>query len=474
MKKGVIYGRVSSKDQDYTRQVTELKLWATSCGVEIEKDFLEKVSASKTAADERKELQKMLKFIEKNKIRNVFCWELSRLGRRNKDVIQLFEQLTAKKVCLYVKKDNLITLDENGNKTSTATIMINVLSALAEMEIEQLSARTISGRLQAAKKGAGFNGCYGYDIAEGKPVINEAQANDIKIIFSMLADGVGCRSIAAHLNATTALKKWTNSSIYTIARNPIYKGERRYKSLTLEAPHVVSSELWQKANNELDKKNKYAGNKKVHVNILQGKIFCKKCGEPMYQVVNPTQGTNVYRCSNKNIKCGVSVSRPWLYHVVKYHAQKYAENALQEDTKSKLQLKVDLNNDEIIQLKKDKTKLSERVKRARLVFIDGDLSKEEYNEAKQGAEQEINNLEFKILNLKAENENLMKSINGEIGHFSGDNTTFKEQIKDIIEHVIIWDEVVEINFDGWFRQIYLKPEKRKLRQMIKENKFSIS
>ncbi|MCU4164608.1 recombinase family protein [Carboxylicivirga caseinilyticus] len=480
MKKGVIYGRVSSKDQDYTRQVTELKQWAASFGVTIEETFLEKISATKTKADERKELQKMLKYTERHNIKNVFCWELSRLGRRNKDVIKIFEDLTSKKVCLWIKKDNLITLDDNGNKTTTATLMINVLSALAEMETEQLSTRTISGKMEKAKKGGGFNGCYGYDIVEGKPVVNKEQAKDIATIFNMLAEGIGCRSIAAHLNATTALKRWRNPSIYTIARNTMYKGERRYKGLVLEAPSIIDSELWQKANDKIDLKDKYVGNKIVNTNILIGKIFCKKCGSPMYQVVNEKQGTNVYRCSSdaekkkeSGTKCRISISRPWLYHVVRHHFDKYAEKALQEETRSKLERKISLNNAEIENHEKDRKKLADRLKRARLLFVDGELSDSEYKEIKGDSSEEIKNIDVKILSLKDENTSFNKSISGEVGHFSKDDTIFKEQIKDILKEVIVWDKFVEVNIDGWFKEVYFKPTPEQVRKMKADNNWQV-
>lgn len=110
--KAVIYSRVSTVEQDNERQIQELKEYASYKKMKVLKIFEEKVSGATKGAD-RLEFKAMLSFIDKNNIDTILVWELSRLGRRMVDVMNTIESFSDRGVNIYIKKENINTLDAN-------------------------------------------------------------------------------------------------------------------------------------------------------------------------------------------------------------------------------------------------------------------------------------------------------------------------------------------------------------------------
>ena len=86
MKRVVIYARVSTTGQDYQRQLSELRGYASRMGYEIVKEFSETISGAKKVV-EREALADMLKFVEENEVDKVLIYECSRLSRRAVDFL---------------------------------------------------------------------------------------------------------------------------------------------------------------------------------------------------------------------------------------------------------------------------------------------------------------------------------------------------------------------------------------------------
>ena len=91
MNKIVIFARVSTSVQDYERQVNELTAIAQRNNWSIESIFCEKISGAKKNA-ERKELSRMVDYVQAHNINKVVVTELSRLGRDTLQVLEVIEQ----------------------------------------------------------------------------------------------------------------------------------------------------------------------------------------------------------------------------------------------------------------------------------------------------------------------------------------------------------------------------------------------
>ena len=86
--KVVIYARVSTKLQEYDRQLSELRAYAKRMDYEVVQEFAEKISGAKSVA-ERQALTELLDYVETNKVDKILIYECSRLSRRAIDFLSV-------------------------------------------------------------------------------------------------------------------------------------------------------------------------------------------------------------------------------------------------------------------------------------------------------------------------------------------------------------------------------------------------
>ena len=142
--KVVIYARVSTSTQDYTRQITELRNYAWKQNYEIVKEFSEKISGGKKI-EERAAIKELLDFVKSNNVEKVLVYECSRLSRRQLDFLYIIEQLTEARVSLYVLQNGLETLLPDGRPSPLASLILGVISEFNSLEKSLIRARMASG-----------------------------------------------------------------------------------------------------------------------------------------------------------------------------------------------------------------------------------------------------------------------------------------------------------------------------------------
>lgn len=206
MKKVVLFCRVSSTNerQSYDRQINDLKKLAESSGYEIAGIFSEKVSGAKKNS-ERKELMKMIEFVNKNNVDKVLVTELSRLGRDTLQVLQTIEVLNQQKISLYIQTYNIETLTQNKEINPMSQFLVTVLAEIARME-----RRTIQNRLASGYQNFLLNeGKVGRKNGYRKPT--EALKSEYAEEIKMLKKGYSYQAISkitnTNKNTLTKLKK---------------------------------------------------------------------------------------------------------------------------------------------------------------------------------------------------------------------------------------------------------------------------
>ena len=142
--KVVIYARVSTSAQDYTRQITELRKHAKKQNYEIVKEFSEKISGGKKV-EERAAIKEMLDFVKFNKVDKVLIYECSRLSRRQLDFLSIIEQLTEAGVSLYILQNGLETLLPDGKPNPIANFCFGIIAEFNNLEKNLIRARMASG-----------------------------------------------------------------------------------------------------------------------------------------------------------------------------------------------------------------------------------------------------------------------------------------------------------------------------------------
>ena len=144
MKKVVIFARVSTNIQDYDRQVNELSALAVRNEWAVEATFCEKVSGAKKNAD-RKELSRMVDYVQAHNINKVAVTELSRLGRDTLQVLEVIEQFNKLGISLYIQNYGIETLTESGEVNPMSQFLITILAEVARMERKTIRERVESG-----------------------------------------------------------------------------------------------------------------------------------------------------------------------------------------------------------------------------------------------------------------------------------------------------------------------------------------
>ena len=187
--KVVIFSRVSTQIQDYTRQTNELLEYASKMGYTVERIFEEKISGAKKN-EERKELMAMMDYIKKHKISKILTWELSRIGRSAVQVLQTIELLNQVKVSLFIKNYNLETLNPDGTLNPLSQFMVQILNSVNEMERQTIVQRLKSGYLAARKNGIKVGRKTGVRVKSDEQFLSEN-----KDVAKLLKQGYAVRKI---------------------------------------------------------------------------------------------------------------------------------------------------------------------------------------------------------------------------------------------------------------------------------------
>ena len=357
-----IYTRVSTSMQvdgySLDAQKEKLKRYAEFQDMVIAGEYSDEGKSGKNI-EGRPQFLQMLKDIEamKDKVQYVLVFKLSRFGRNAADVLSSLQRMQDYGVNLICVEDGIDSSKDSGK------LMISVLSAVAEIERENILVQTMEGRRQKAREGKWNGGFapYGYKLEKGKLLIAEDEVDVIRLIYDKYVHtDMGVVSIATYLNEHGYKKKKRQNNtldmfsahfVTLVLDNPVYCGKvafgrRKTEKIAgtrnqfhivkqddypiYEGIHeaIVSVEDWELA----QKKRKATGYKteKVHnldhENILSGIIRCPVCGAGMYGNVNRKKkkdGTYYkeyyyYHCKHRTSvrghKCGYK--RQWNQEVV--------------------------------------------------------------------------------------------------------------------------------------------------------------
>ncbi len=151
MERGVIFVRVSKKEQNYQRQIEDLREVAHSQRIEIVTEISEKICGAKDNI-ERSGLQELLALAKNGEIDKVLVQEVSRLGRSTVEVLKVLEELSNLGVSVYVQNFGIETL-KKGKRNPIAQFMFTLLAEFARLERETLRERILSGIEEARRKG---------------------------------------------------------------------------------------------------------------------------------------------------------------------------------------------------------------------------------------------------------------------------------------------------------------------------------
>ena len=298
---------------------------------------------SGTQVKKREEFLRMIEDAKRHKFDLILTKEISRFSRSTLDSIIYTQELLSNGVGVYFLNDNINTI------LPDSELRLTMMSSIAQDEVRRLSERVSFGMKRSIDNGVvlGCSNIYGYVKDKGKLVIDEEQAEMIKIIFDRYANTTDGLSKVSRYLYDLGYKSRTGKRIDTtiltrIIENPKYKGYYcGHKSKVLDyrtkqkkrlnesdwiiykdyenVPPIVSEELWERANIKLKQRQDSFTNRAVNKAVFQnrytysGKIYCG-CHNLTYhrssagkRKNNPVWECQVYRreslkgCSNPRV-----------------------------------------------------------------------------------------------------------------------------------------------------------------------------
>ena len=318
--------RISETDE-LDRQVRLVKDYCKAKQYTISKVFAE-VGSSVDA--NRPEYTKLLNLLNKYKNCTIITTDLDRLSR-NTVILGLFQQLCKQQGHLVELTNGTIYNYADYTDSFTSDIIASVSAYI----YQQTKAKMHRGMIQARKEGKRIGAKpFGYDIVNKRLVVNPVQADTVKRVFKLIADGISTAEVVRLLkqdNVTTNTGRFFDTrAVRLLIKNEGYTGKKNDNVY----PQIISKELFLLANSQL-KSLQNCGNKRSYA--LSNKIVCSKCGSHLILgikkdrdavIINSCNSSNSIR-GNHNSKCDCMSSRLDLVEsLVISDCKAYIENRL--------------------------------------------------------------------------------------------------------------------------------------------------
>ena len=345
-----IYTRVSTTMQidgySLDAQKARMKAYADFNDYQIVGEY-EDAGKSGKSIEGRASFCRMMEDIKSGKdgVSYVLVFKLSRFGRNAADVLSTLQVMQDFGVNLICVEDGIDSSKDAGK------LMISVLSAVAEIERENIRVQTMEGRIQKAREGRWNGGFapYGYRLVDGVLQINEDEAPAIRTIFEQYVNtDTGTNGLSKYLethgfqklarqNGTSPL--FSATLIRAILKNPVYCGKIAFGRRKLEKIHgtrneyhqvpqenyllvdglhegIVSEELWNAAQVKLLAQSKryepVNRSKTEQAHLLSALVKCPICGAGMYSNKctkrkkdgTPYKSFSYYSCKHRKMQRG--------------------------------------------------------------------------------------------------------------------------------------------------------------------------
>ena len=207
---------------------------------------------------ERPALQRLLADIQAGKVQIVVVYKVDRLTRSLADFAKIVDVLDAHGA-------SFVSVTQQFNTTtSMGRLTLNMLLSFAQFERE-IAGERIRDKIAASKaKGMwmGGNVPLGYDVKDRKLVVNEAEAETVRMIFQRYAE-LGSVALlrartrpARHRQQAPRRRRrraggrqalLARRALYLMLQNRLYRGEIAHQGKVYPGQHeaIIDAELWQ-------------------------------------------------------------------------------------------------------------------------------------------------------------------------------------------------------------------------------------
>lgn len=339
----------------------------------------------------------------------------------------------------------------------------------------------------------------GYDVnLEKKYVINERQAESVRLIFDMYISGYTQSEMVDELNSRGFKTKvgvmFRSNSIQSVLSNEKYTGVYIYnKSAKKDAfgkgnshaykdeseiiriegdmPQIISKEIFEQAQEVLKSRKRTPGTNKAKENyLLAGVIRCGHCGKH-YQG-NRRKGKNKplyvsYRCSyrratSSKVCDNKEIRKEYIEEYVLSELERKIFNDkaityLVKEVNKNLQSKNKVDNEKREVIVKELNSINVQIENIVTAITSGFIQEEFKNKMSELKQRKID-LEFKLNELESKEITQIvteEDIRSQLNNFSGyvisrNIPECKKSIQDFVKEVIVYKEHIEVIFNVSF------------------------
>jgi DNA invertase Pin-like site-specific DNA recombinase len=208
---------------------------------------------------ERPALQRLLRDVESGRIDVIVVYKVDRLSRSLTDfarIVEVFEN----------NKSSFVSITQQFNTTtSMGRLTLNILLSFAQFEREVIGERIRDKFAASRRKGMWMGGTppLGYDVRARKLVVNDREAELVRLIFQRFIRVGSATKLAQELRRVGhTMKSWVTQdgkhrpgkpidkcAIYKILNNRVYLGEAVHKGTPYPGEHeaIIDCGTWDKA-----------------------------------------------------------------------------------------------------------------------------------------------------------------------------------------------------------------------------------
>ena len=422
-----------------------------------------------TSVKKRKNFLRMMEDAKNGMFSLILTREVSRFARNTVDTLQETRKLKSYGVEVYFTEDNIRTSDDTDGE-----LRLTLMATLAQNESKKTSVRVKAGQKISFENGAlyGNGNILGYDRVGRELVVNPEQAETVKMIFNMYHDGMGCKQIAYELEkrgriTSTGLTHWQPGTISRLLRNSFYCGKIVYRKqyvpdyleqkkinnydevdkIEIMGKHepIISEELFNDCQRRLDAKtvNRLRGKHAINPpKSAYARILKCQCGSNFerrkwhkYKDGRIRYGFECYKQKNHGsyrtrLKKGLDTTgccttkmfpewklkivAHWLFNDLWKERDKIINRAIEMLNATIKDENVVDYTDEVKELNKKRKKYEEKLSNLVELRVEGDISKEVYEEKKGAFKKQIEYIDSELLKRDVKNSAIVSNVKTQI------------------------------------------------------------
>ncbi len=226
---------------------------------------------------ERPALKRLLADIEQGLVDVIVVYKIDRLSRSLMDFAKLVETMEVHGV-------TFVSVTQSFNTTtSMGRLTLNILLSFAQFEREVIGERIRDKFAASRARGMWMGGKVplGYDVANRKLIINDAEAPRVRRVFELFVEtGSGVETVRRLQDEGVTSKSGKlldKGDVYKLLNNRTYVGEAAHKGQVYPGEHrgIVPRDLWDRAHAvlQVSPRSRAAQNRQQAPALLKGLLY---------------------------------------------------------------------------------------------------------------------------------------------------------------------------------------------------------